>query len=94
MLRLALRTLHHRRAASLATVVALFGAAALIAGCGLLLQTGLRGTVAPERYAGAPVIVSGDQNAHVVKDRNDKPEVKSKPLAERLWIPAGIASTV
>jgi putative ABC transport system permease protein len=85
MLRLALHTLRYRRAASVATVVALLGAAALIAGCGLLLQTGLRGVVAPERYAAAPIIVSGDQNAHAVK--HTKGKTKSKPLAERVWIP-------
>ena len=92
MLRLALHTLRHRQAACVATVVALLGAAALIAGCGLLLQTGLCGAVAPERYAAAPIIVSGDQNAHAVMHKKGK--TKSKPLAERVWIPERIAGTV
>jgi len=92
MLRLALHTLRHRRAACVATVVALLAASALIAGCGLLLQTGLWGAVAPERYAAAPIIVSGDQNAHAVM--HNKGKTKSKPLAGRVWIPERIASTV
>lgn len=94
MLRLALRGLRHRPAAAVATVIALFAAAALLVGCGLLLQTGLQGSVAAERYAAAPVIVSGDQDAHAVKDKHGKTKTKSKSLAERVWIPTTTADTV
>ena len=94
MLRLALRGLRHRPAGVVATVIALFAAAALLTGCGLLLQTGLRGSVAAERYAAAPVIVSGDQDAHAVKDTHNKTKTKSKPLTERVWIPATTADAV
>ena len=73
---------------------ALFSAAALITGCGLLLQTGLSGTVAPERYAAAPIIVSGDQNAHGTKSKNGKNKIKSKPLSERVWVAEDVAGTI
>ncbi len=94
MLRLALELARHRRAAAIATFVALFSAAALITGCGLLLQTGLSGTVAPERYAAAPIIVSGDQNAHGTKSKNGKNKIKSKPLSERVWVAEDVAGTI
>ena len=52
--RLALRTLRARRSGFLGAFVALFCAAALITACGGLLETGLSGTIATERYAAAP----------------------------------------
>jgi putative ABC transport system permease protein len=76
------------------TFVAVLLAAALVAGCGALLATGLRGTLAPERYAGAAVMVAGDQNAHATKHKKGKTKTKSKPLAERVWIPADLAGRV
>ncbi|MDM4762818.1 FtsX-like permease family protein [Galbitalea sp. SE-J8] len=94
MLRLALHALAHHWAGSVAAGVAAFTATALLAGCGLLLQTGLDGAVAPERYAGAPVSVSGDQNAHAVEHKHDKVKRTSKPLAERVWMPDRVIDTV
>ena len=94
MLRLALSTLPHRRGGSFAALIVLFGVAALLVGCGLLLQTGLAGVVAPERYAAAPIIIVGDQNAHAVDHQGGKIKTKSKPLAERVWIPRDVADTV
>lgn len=94
MLRYALRTIRDRRGGFLGAFVALACAAALITACGTLLETGLRGTIRTERYAAAPVIVSGDQNVHrtTVKHKNGKAKVKhkAKPIAERAWLPGGI----
>lgn len=39
-------------------------AALVVAACGILLETGLRATVPPDRYPAAPVVVAADQKAH------------------------------
>ncbi|GIH45243.1 putative ABC transport system permease protein [Microbispora rosea] len=90
---LALKTLRHRRAAFAGAFVALVCAAALVCACLMLLETGLRGGVAPERYAGAPLIVAGDQNVHeTVTKSSGKVKTKAKPLSERVWIPEATAA--
>ncbi|MFE9566460.1 FtsX-like permease family protein [Streptomyces sp. NPDC006487] len=102
MLRYALQTVRDRKAGFLGAFLALLCAAALVTACGTLLETGLRGTIATERYEGAPVVVSADQNVHTttvkVKKKGDKPKVKTKhkakPVAERAWLPAATADTV
>ncbi|MEU7747881.1 FtsX-like permease family protein [Nonomuraea sp. NPDC049158] len=92
MIFVALKTLRHRKAAFAGAFVALFCAAALVCACGMLLETGLRGSVAPERYAGAPVIVSGDQYARqTVRESETKTKTKAKQLSERAWVPASLA---
>ncbi|WP_333737797.1 ABC transporter permease [Streptomyces sp. IBSBF 2806] len=94
MLRYALKTVRARKAGFLGAFLALMCAAALITACGTLLETGLRGTVRPERYAAAPVVVSADQNVHrtTVKHKKGKTKVKhkAKPVAERAWLPADL----
>ncbi|WP_329388352.1 FtsX-like permease family protein [Streptomyces sp. NBC_01351] len=99
MLRYALQTLRARKGGFIGAFLALFCAAALVTACGILLETGLRGTIGTERYAGAPVIVGGDQNVHqvTVKDKGDgktKSKEKAKPLGERVWLPADTANTL
>ncbi|MEU5387385.1 ABC transporter permease [Kitasatospora cineracea] len=95
MLGLALATLRHRRAGFAGAFVALFCAAALVCGCGTLLVTGLVGTVRPERYAAAPIVVSGDQEVHATVDKGKgKVKEKSKPIADRAWVPAALADRV
>ncbi|MFG1957260.1 FtsX-like permease family protein [Nonomuraea sp. NPDC049028] len=92
MIFVALKTLRHRKAAFAGAFVALFCAAALVCACGMLLETGLRGSVAPERYAGAPVIVSGDRFARqTVRASETKTKTKAKQLSERAWVPASLA---
>ncbi|WP_432020233.1 FtsX-like permease family protein [Streptomyces sp. 1222.5] len=91
LLRYALKTVRARKAGFLGAFLALMCAAALITACGTLLDTGLRGTIRTERYAAAPVVVSGDQYVHrtTVKHKHGKTKVKhkAKPIAERAWIP-------
>ncbi|MFG2297998.1 FtsX-like permease family protein [Streptomyces sp. NPDC048603] len=98
MLRYALQTVRDRKAGFLGAFVALMCAAALITACGTLLETGLRGRIATERYAATPVIVSADQNVHQtrVKEKKGKTKVKhkAKPVAERAWLPADTAAKV
>lgn len=96
MLRYALRTVRARKAGFLGAFLALMCAAALITACGTLLDTGLRGTIRTERYAAAPVVVSGDQYVHrtTVKHKKGRTKVKhkAKPIAERAWIPEQLHS--
>ncbi|MFJ3837600.1 FtsX-like permease family protein [Streptomyces sp. NPDC090054] len=98
MLRYALQTVRDRTAGFLGAFVALVCAAALITACGTLLETGLRGRIATERYAAAPVVVSADQNVHrtTVTEKKGKTRTKhkAKPVAERAWLPAGAVDTV
>ncbi|MFJ3877218.1 FtsX-like permease family protein [Streptomyces sp. NPDC090077] len=98
MLRYALQTIRDRKAGFLGAFVALLCAAALITACGTLLETGLRGRIVTERYAGTPVVVSADQNVHqtTVKEKKGKTKTKhkAKPVAERAWLPASTVETV
>lgn len=99
MLRYALQTVRDRKAGFLGAFVALLCAAALVTACGTLLETGLRGKIATERYAGAPVVVSADQNVHmttVKAKKGDKQKIKhkAKPVAERAWLPAATVDSV
>ncbi|MER5278529.1 FtsX-like permease family protein [Streptomyces sp. NPDC002809] len=99
MLRYALRTIRHRKGGFLGALLALMCAAALVTACGTLLETGLRGRIATERYAATPLLVSADQNVHrtTVKHRgNGKTKVKhkAKPVAERAWLPATAADRI
>ncbi|MFB7916482.1 FtsX-like permease family protein [Streptomyces sp. NPDC056061] len=86
MLTLALSTLRARKGAFAGAFVALMFAAALITACGALLDTGLRGTIPTERYAGTPVLVTADQELHWTKVKKGKTKEKSKPLTERAWL--------
>ncbi|MFE5370595.1 ABC transporter permease [Streptomyces mirabilis] len=96
MLRYALRTVRARKGGFLGAFFALMCAAALITACGTLLETGLRGTIATERYAKTPVVVSADQNVHqtTVKHKKGKTKAKhkAKPIAERAWLPGDLAT--
>ncbi|MEU6776900.1 ABC transporter permease [Streptomyces sp. NPDC046759] len=96
MLRYALKTVRARKVGFLGAFLALMCAAALITACGTLLDTGLRGTIRTERYAAAPVVVSGDQYVHqtTIRHKKGKTKVKhkAKPIAERAWLSAGLGS--
>lgn len=99
MLRYALRTIRDRKSGFLGALLALMCAAALITACGTLLETGLRGRIATERYAGAPLVVSADQNVHrtTVKHKSNgetKAKHKAKPVVERAWLPAATADRI
>ncbi|MBT2466707.1 ABC transporter permease [Streptomyces sp. ISL-66] len=58
---LARAALRFRPAAFAGTFVALLMTVAIVSACGLLLETGVRASVPPTRYAEAPVVVAADQ---------------------------------
>ncbi|GHF74071.1 putative ABC transport system permease protein [Amycolatopsis bartoniae] len=62
MFSLAWKTIRARRGSFAAAFVAVFCGSALITASGVLLDSGLRSGIAPERYAAAPVVVAAGQD--------------------------------
>ena len=58
-------------------------AALIVSACGILLETGLRASVPPERYASAPVVAAADQRAHLVTGSGDDREDEAVPVPDR-----------
>ncbi|AQZ70935.1 ABC transporter transmembrane protein [[Actinomadura] parvosata subsp. kistnae] len=89
------KLLRERKGAFAGAFVALLCAAALVCACLMLLETGLRGTVSPERYAGAPAVVAADQFVRQTVGKGDgETKTKAKPLAERAWLPETVVETL
>ena len=91
-------TLRSRWIGFVGAFLALLCAAALVGACGVLLETGLRGGIDPQRYAAAPLVVSADQQVHrtTVTHKKDKTKTKtkSKPVSQRAWLDTELADTV
>ncbi|MGW7512917.1 ABC transporter permease [Streptomyces massasporeus] len=60
---LARAAIRFRPAAFVGTFVALVLAATIVSACGILLETGVRATVPPERYAHVPAVAAAGQRA-------------------------------
>lgn len=98
----ALQTLRARKGSFAGAFVALFFAALLITSCGMLLETGIHGGIAVERYAGTPIVVAGDQNVHqdTVETKGSGARVrtkvkhKAKPLSGRVWLSAALVERI
>lgn len=67
--------------------VAILTATMLATGLGVLIESGSRGGVEPQRYAGADVIVGGDQSFVT-------PEEATYSLPERVPLPAGAVDAI
>ncbi|MCI3930702.1 ABC transporter permease [Streptomyces sp. AN091965] len=61
---LARAAVRFKPAAFVGTFVALMMASLIVSACGILLETGLRASVPPTRYADAPVVAAADQRVH------------------------------
>ena len=79
---LAWLTIKGRPYGFIAAFIAVLAGAATITAAGVLLESGVRGGVEPERYAGAAVVVGADQNLPVREDFD-------QTLGERVILPAG-----
>src|SRR3954451_24192151 len=91
MLSVALQGLRGRKGPFAGAFIALAVAAALVMACGTLLQAGVRSTPPVERYAGAPIVVTGVQKARVnVGSQN----ADSGPLFERARIPPPLVAHI
>lgn len=92
MWNLALRTLRYRKSGFIATFIAVLLGSGLVIACAGLMETGIRIAVPPERFAAAPVVVSGQQAYLVPKeDPNDTKDMKTVALAERQWLDPALA---
>ncbi len=78
---LAIATIRHRKSGFVGMFVAVLCAATLLTALGVLLESGLRSGVAPQRYAGAAVVVGAQQALPVVEDID-------VPFSERVPLPA------
>ncbi|MGW3607435.1 MULTISPECIES: ABC transporter permease [unclassified Micromonospora] len=99
-MRLALGTLRQHRGAYAGTFFAALLAVALLAGGGLLLASVLTAKPPADRFAAAPIVVSGDRDVTLekvtTKQKKDKAKVKRKVKSERLTgagsLPVDLAS--
>ncbi|NGO45613.1 ABC transporter permease [Streptomyces ureilyticus] len=74
------------------TFVALMMSALIVAACGILLETSLRASVPPERYAKAPVVAAADQYEYVVTGSGEDREKEAVPLPDMARVDAGLAA--
>ncbi|MGW4200395.1 ABC transporter permease [Streptomyces sp. NPDC004726] len=76
-------TVKHRKGGFIAAFIALFCGSAVVTACGVLLLSGLLSGVSPERYAGATVMIGGQQH-------KETPEDFDPAHAERVTVPADL----
>ncbi|MFJ2738553.1 FtsX-like permease family protein [Streptomyces sp. NPDC087440] len=89
---LARAAVRFRPASFVGSFVALLLGAAVIAGCGALLQTSLLAKVEPVRYAHAPVVVAADPYTSLTMNRGSENEQTiSVPLPERGRVDTALA---
>ncbi|MCX5206493.1 ABC transporter permease [Streptomyces sp. NBC_00237] len=93
---LARAAVRFRPASFVGSFVALLLGAAVIAGCGALLQTGIVAKVDPVRYANAPVVVAADPYTSMTVNRGGEggPETISAPLPERGRVDTALAARI
>src|SRR6266545_3722387 len=91
---LARASVRFRPASFAGTFVALVFASMVVTACGLLLQAGISANLAPDRYAGAPVVVAADQHATVVQGRGEDMERESEPLPDAALVDTSLAQTI
>lgn len=87
MFDIAWSTVKNRKGGFVAAFIAVFFGSAVVTACGVLLMSGLLSGVSPERYAGATVMIGGNQ-AKEVKENFDP------HFAERVTLPADLAGRV
>ncbi|MGW1614635.1 ABC transporter permease [Streptomyces sp. NPDC002285] len=96
MLWLTLSTLRSRKGGFLGTFIALLIGSAVLSVCGILLESGLRSDVPPQRYAAADVVVAGHQQADMPVEGKKAPSpAPMKPtLVERVPVSAKLAPLI
>ena len=74
------------------TFLALLMSALIVSACGILLETGLRASVPPERYANAPVVAAADQYEYVVTGSGEDQEKEATPLPDTARLDSALAA--
>ncbi|MFI0818033.1 FtsX-like permease family protein [Streptomyces sp. NPDC021098] len=90
---LARASVRFKPAAFAGTFVALMMTAMIVSACGILLETGVRASVPPERYASVPVVVAADQRAHHIVGHGEEREDESEPVPDRARLDAALVTT-
>ncbi|MFF4251775.1 FtsX-like permease family protein [Streptomyces sp. NPDC001663] len=85
---LARAALRFRPATFIGTFIALAMAAMVVSACGIFLETGIRATVPPARYAAAPVVAAADQRAPY----GHGDDADSEPLPDRARLDASLVA--
>ncbi|QOV40840.1 ABC transporter permease [Streptomyces ferrugineus] len=80
-----------RPASFAGTFTALMMAALIVCACGILLETGARATVPPQRYAKAPVVAAADQYARLVTGSGESRSQSADPLPDTARLDAALA---
>ncbi|MFD4656338.1 FtsX-like permease family protein [Kitasatospora sp. NPDC058444] len=92
---LARASVRFRPPAFAGTFVALLFGAAVVMGCGTLLQTGITASVPPVRYAQAPVVVAAGPDVEIVRRVSDKKEkTVERPVPDRPRVDAALARRI
>ncbi|MEU6707770.1 ABC transporter permease [Streptomyces wuyuanensis] len=98
MVRIALSTLRARAGGAVGTFVALLLGSVVVTACGILMESGLRSAVPPERYAAADVVVAGRQQVGTADRDGGRERTRGTPaeqtLVERVPVPSGLAERV
>ncbi|MFG3548417.1 FtsX-like permease family protein [Streptomyces sp. NPDC047725] len=74
------------------TFVALMMAALIVSACGILLETGIRASVPPVRYAKAPVVVAADQSVRITVGSGEERYEATAPLPDAARVDAALAA--
>ncbi|GAB3155461.1 ABC transporter permease [Amycolatopsis stemonae] len=90
MLTLAWQTIRSRLGGFAGAFVAILCGTALVAGCGVLMESGLRAGVPTERYAAAAVVVGGAQSVHPP----GADALTFEQVGEQPPVPAGLAAKI
>ncbi|MFE7526579.1 ABC transporter permease [Kitasatospora sp. NPDC057542] len=83
-----------RPASFAGTFIALLFGAAVIMGCGTLLQTGITASVPPVRYANAPVVVAANPDVTIIRKVSDKEKTVERPVSDRARVDAALAQRI
>ncbi|MEU9027868.1 FtsX-like permease family protein [Streptomyces sp. NPDC048383] len=87
---LARAAVRFRPAAFAGTFVALFLTVAIVSACGILLESGLRASLPPTRYAAVPVVIAADQETHLRVGSGEGAYEVSAPVPERARVDAAL----
>ncbi|MER5767032.1 ABC transporter permease [Streptomyces sp. NPDC001985] len=87
---LARAAIRFRPSSFVGTFVALLLTAGIVAACGIMLESGIRATAPPQRYAGAPVVVEADQRSHLWVGRGQERFDNYADLPDRARLDASL----
>ncbi|MEV7185383.1 FtsX-like permease family protein [Kitasatospora sp. NPDC093102] len=91
---LARSSVRFRPASFVGTFIALLFGAAVIMGCGTLLQTGITASVPPVRYANAPVVVAANPDVTIIRKVSDKEKTVERPVPDRARVDAALTQRI